>query len=139
MAIVQSSILPHIDPIAFWSHVKRCRHGMHCRRCCWPWRLIPPGRYGQIRIAGQRYLVHHVALELTDGALLLPGVFVCHTCDYSPCCNPHHLYPGTDTDNKRDMGMHGSLSLTVAQLQQRAKDDAQALQEWLRMTATLDA
>src|ERR1700674_41459 len=29
-------------------------------------------------------------------------LFVLHKCDNKPCCNPEHLYAGTDSDNKRD-------------------------------------
>lgn len=31
------------------------------------------------------------------------GKLVCHTCDFRPCCNPEHLFPGTYLDNQGDM------------------------------------
>lgn len=34
-------------------------------------------------------------------------LFVCHACDNPICCNPHHLFLGTDAENKEDMRAKG--------------------------------
>jgi hypothetical protein len=31
------------------------------------------------------------------------GLFVLHTCDFGLCCNPEHLYLGTQADNVADI------------------------------------
>lgn len=75
---------------------------------CWPWMA---GRskdgYGRIRSPkGYTSVASRIAYELTYGALE-PGYLACHKCDNPPCCNPTHLFPGTDADNTDDMVSKG--------------------------------
>jgi hypothetical protein len=44
---------------------------------------------------------HRVAYQLANGAIPA-GKHVLHMCDNPICCNPAHLYLGTNADNVRD-------------------------------------
>lgn len=104
---------------------------------CWPWTGSRLGNgYGQIS-KGQRRCTttSRAAYELTYGPIP-EGMYVCHTCDNPPCCNPAHLWLGTARANAHDMvdkgrstkgrpvnqgAAHGGASLTdddVAELRQ---------------------
>jgi len=74
---------------------------------CWPWLgATTPNGYGIISINYRNRGTHRLAYELATG--VAPGeLFVCHTCDNPPCCNPAHLYLGTPKDNTRDMHERG--------------------------------
>ncbi len=57
--------------------------------------------YGRIKIAGKNILVHRLSYELSIGPIP-EGLCVLHRCDNPPCCNPDHLFLGTNTDNIHD-------------------------------------
>ena len=60
------------------------------------------GGYGFMRGRNGKWKgAHIVAYEETKG-LIPTGMYVCHTCDNPPCCNPDHLFLGTALDNKKD-------------------------------------
>ncbi len=86
----------------FWSKVDCGEAGD-----CWPWmRCRLPSGYGKFGINRQTYLAHRVAYELTYGPIP-PGLLVCHHCDNPSCCNPAHLFVGTNTTNFADMMLKG--------------------------------
>ncbi len=62
--------------------------------------------YAQLGIDGKRRQAHRYAWELRRGPIPA-GLKVLHTCDNPPCCNPLHLFLGTDADNLRDKRMKG--------------------------------
>lgn len=100
------------DVRRFWSHVER-REPTEC----WPWLASCSGRepvkHGQftIRLDGrQRHFgAHRVAWFLAFGPI--PCQFqVNHRCEFSICCNPAHLYLGTQQDNLNDARRSGRLN-----------------------------
>lgn len=55
-------------------------------------------------------LVHRAMYEISNGKIPI-GLFVCHTCDIPLCCNPTHLFIGTQKDNMHDMIKKGKVNL----------------------------
>lgn len=45
---------------------------------------------------------HRVAYYLSRGDMN-PADYICHTCDNPSCCNPAHLWLGSQQDNVNDM------------------------------------
>ena len=45
---------------------------------------------------------HRVAYELTFGPIP-EGLVICHICDRGECCNPMHMWAGTQQENMEDM------------------------------------
>lgn len=76
---------------------------------CWVW-TGPTNKkgYGRIGIRVKRAsrLAHRAAWLLMVGDIP-PGIFVCHHCDNPPCCNPAHLFLGTNKENKEDSKRKG--------------------------------
>lgn len=74
---------------------------------CWNWtgRLTGWG-YGHLWYKRKSHIASRVAYELHYKEK--PGKkLVCHTCDNPICVNPHHLFLGTEQDNRRDMYAKG--------------------------------
>jgi HNH endonuclease len=73
---------------------------------CWLWTAGKANhRYGGFRIGRKNLGAHRVAFALTNR--LDPDKDVLHKCDVPACCNPAHLYAGTDSDNQQDAYSRG--------------------------------
>lgn len=73
-------------------------------RGCWIWQYGKDGwGYGDTHINGKRWRVHRLMYTLTKGSIPAGRIrVVCHTCDTPACCNPDHLWLGTEKQNSQD-------------------------------------
>ncbi len=77
------------------------------KNSCWEWkRSVNKDGYGRTGVAGQDLIAHRVAyfLHYNENPMQL---VVCHKCDNPICCNPHHLFLGTNKENTLDMVSKG--------------------------------
>jgi hypothetical protein len=69
---------------------------------CWIWRGAKTDKgYGHFKSMGKTRGAHRTAYELFVGPIPT-GLYVLHRCDVPPCCNPAHLFVGTNRDNVQD-------------------------------------
>ena len=73
---------------------------------CWNWVGClrdnnQPQGYGQIQYKGDPIGPHRIAWMEVNGDIP-DGLFVLHSCDNRLCCNPLHLFLGTQKDNIED-------------------------------------
>ncbi len=78
---------------------------------CWIWDGPSQRGYGRVDYRGQRWAVHRLMWTAANGPLPSGagphGMSVLHKCDVPSCCNPDHLFLGTQADNMRDMASKG--------------------------------
>ena len=99
--------LSSIVPERFWAKVDRSNGG----DACWLWTgYTKRNGYGSYTVgtrgAAVTRHVHRISYELTYGPIP-PGACVCHHCDTPSCCNPRHLWIGTQYENLADMTAKG--------------------------------
>ena len=68
-------------------------------------------RYGRFTRDGKKYLAHRYAYEAVVGSIP-DAMDVLHRCDNTLCCNPKHLFLGTQADNMADMSSKGRARKT---------------------------
>jgi hypothetical protein len=78
---------------------------------CWEWKACTyHNGYGKFALTRSKPVyAHRLAFEITNGSIPT-GLYICHTCDNPRCCNPHHLFAGTQTDNMQDCKRKGRNS-----------------------------
>lgn len=71
---------------------------------CWIWQgfINPRWGYGTTSHRGKMGYVHRWMYKVTHGVQLTREQYVCHSCDVKACCNPDHLWLGTNSENQQD-------------------------------------
>lgn len=74
---------------------------------CWEWIGGRSHGYGTVRVhevfGATPIYVHRLVYVLSNFQAIPESLMVCHHCDNPSCCNPEHLFLGTQKDNLHDM------------------------------------
>jgi hypothetical protein len=65
--------------------------------------------YGHIRCDGRLQYAHRIAWQIANGPIP-DGLCCLHHCDNPICCEPSHLFLGTQADNMHDRDAKGRLT-----------------------------
>lgn len=87
---------------------------------CWLWQLSTRKKYGRFFRKGKMKSAHVEAYELWRGPVP-EGMKVLHNCDTPPCCNPEHLFLGSQGQNVADMDAKGRRRVGVGSRARQAK------------------
>jgi hypothetical protein len=133
--------IDHKDAVRFWSHVDQKEADS-----CWNWKAaVDRGGYGKFktRLSGKKWdrISSRVAWFLTYGKIER-GLCVLHRCDNPRCCNPAHMFLGTNKDNFDDMmskgrfkpsyGMAGKIFITNGTENRVLKTNEDIPEGWTR-------
>lgn len=91
--------------IRFWQRVTKTD-------ACWLWSgpVFGDGYGAATGLNGRVARAHRVAWRITHGPIH-EGAQVLHRCDVRRCCNPDHLWLGTNDENMADMVAKGRAAI----------------------------
>ncbi|HUD01351.1 MAG TPA: HNH endonuclease [Rhabdochlamydiaceae bacterium] len=93
--------------IRFWT-----KTDMRGQEECWLWKGAKYGNgYGMFWLNGRTRPAHRVAWELHHNKPFPEGKLGCHSCDNPICVNPHHIWPGTMSENILDARAKGRIKM----------------------------
>lgn len=76
---------------------------------CWLWTgKIARNGYGHLGYHGKDWSTHRLAAHFRG--IPIDGLIVCHHCDIRSCCNPAHLFTGSQKDNIQDALSKGRMA-----------------------------
>ena len=64
------------------------------------WQMAKVGKHGSLRVDGKHWYAHRYYWFKTYGYV---PTQLNHLCQYSLCCEPTHMYEGTQKENLQDM------------------------------------
>lgn len=109
---------------------------------CWEWQgTLSKAGYGQIKIS--RIHPHMMQLHRLMFAhnhpdfKLFSDFMVCHHCDQRTCCNPAHLFQGTNQDNVNDRVSKGRSARNSGILNGRCKLTLEEVDQIVEMLPSL--
>jgi hypothetical protein len=87
---------------------------------CWLWTTGTDGKgYGCFWSGERRLIASRLAYVVGYGSVP-DDLMVCHRCDNPACCNPSHLFLGTNRDNMRDKAAKGRCNIPCGREHPRA-------------------
>ena len=124
MMVLQSDLDSFATRDRFWSKV-RIADG------CWEWQAYRQKGYGRFWMTPERYSLAHRFAVLLDRGPFPDELCVLHRCDNPPCCNPEHLFLGTNYDNTLDKIAKGRArrGSQVGELHSQSKLTAEQVME----------
>ncbi len=103
MLVLEQDVESEATRLRFWGKVQIVDG-------CWEWQAHRSTKgYGRFWLTQKRYEQAHRFAWILEHGQIPDGLHVLHRCDNPPCCNPAHLFLGTNRDNNDDKMAKGRL------------------------------